>query len=163
MAKNEQIFRIKPKFKKLIKLRSAEIDLNNSELVNEILKSLRAGHTDSAFDMLDDIFDEIEDDELKSIYNDFNKEYYSPPNNFREVDFRSRLKRFVRSKRGQIESLCEDKIFENEIDIKMKPWVQQFNKYDLYTKSNNEFNINELKGYYLKIFFKYFNSEYLVV
>ena len=45
----------------------------------------------------------------------------------------------------------------------MKPWVQQFNKYDLYTKSNNEFNINELKGYYLKIFFKYFNSEYLVV
>lgn len=57
----------------------------------------------------------------------------------------------------------EYKMFENEIDTKMKPWVQQFNKYDLYTKNNNEFNINELKEYYLKIFFKYFNSEYLVV
>ena len=57
----------------------------------------------------------------------------------------------------------EYKMFENEIDIKMKPWVQQFNKYDLYTKNNNEVNINELKEYYLKIFFKYFNSEYLVV
>ncbi|HDP4173504.1 TPA: hypothetical protein P6O31_002641 [Staphylococcus aureus] len=42
MAKSEQIFRIKPKFKKLIKLRSAETDLNNSELVNKILKSTKA-------------------------------------------------------------------------------------------------------------------------
>jgi hypothetical protein len=42
LAKTEQIFRIKPKFKKLIKLRSLEIDLNNSELVNEILKSTKA-------------------------------------------------------------------------------------------------------------------------
>ncbi|MGK4468437.1 hypothetical protein [Mammaliicoccus sciuri] len=42
MEKTEQIFRIKPKFKKLIKLRSAEIDLNNSELINQILKSTKA-------------------------------------------------------------------------------------------------------------------------
>lgn len=41
MAKSEQIFRIKPKFKKLIKIRSAEIDSNNSEIVNYILKSIK--------------------------------------------------------------------------------------------------------------------------
>lgn len=41
MAKTEQIFRIKPKFKKLIKIRSAEIDSNNSEIVNYILKSIK--------------------------------------------------------------------------------------------------------------------------
>lgn len=38
MTKSEQIFRIKPKFKKLIKISSAEIDINNSELVNQIVK-----------------------------------------------------------------------------------------------------------------------------
>ena len=26
--------------------------------------------------------------------------------------------------------------FENKLDLKMKPWVQLFNRYDLYTKSN---------------------------
>lgn len=39
MGKSEQIFRIKPKFKKLIKIKSAEAELNNSELVNLIIKS----------------------------------------------------------------------------------------------------------------------------
>lgn len=38
MTKSEQIFRIKPKFKKLIKISSAEIGINNSELVNQIVK-----------------------------------------------------------------------------------------------------------------------------
>ena len=28
--------------------------------------------------------------------------------------------------------------FENELDLKMKPWVQLFNRYDLYTKSNEK-------------------------
>lgn len=41
MAKSEQIFRIKPKFKKLIKIKSAEIDINNSELVNQIVKTTK--------------------------------------------------------------------------------------------------------------------------
>ena len=46
MAKSEQIFRIKPKFKKLVKLESAEIDLNNSEFVNKVLKSTKESDLD---------------------------------------------------------------------------------------------------------------------
>ncbi|OIJ29079.1 hypothetical protein [Staphylococcus sp. LCT-H4] len=42
MAKSEQIFRIKPKFKKLIKIKSAEIDMSNSELVNQIVKTTKS-------------------------------------------------------------------------------------------------------------------------
>ncbi len=41
MKKSEQIFRIKPKFKKLIKITSAEMDLTNSDLVNLIVKSVK--------------------------------------------------------------------------------------------------------------------------
>ncbi|MEB7040058.1 hypothetical protein [Staphylococcus gallinarum] len=41
MAKSEQIFRIKPKFKKLIKIKSAENETTNSELVNQIIKSIK--------------------------------------------------------------------------------------------------------------------------
>lgn len=41
MAKSEQIFRIKPKFKKLIKIESAELGVTNSELVNSIIKKVK--------------------------------------------------------------------------------------------------------------------------
>ena len=54
-------------------------------------------------------------------------------------------------------------IFENEKDIKMKKWVKTFNKYDLYTKNDTEFNIDNLKIYYLNLFEKYFNSKYIFV
>ena len=49
---------------------------------------------------------------------------------------------------------------ENYIDKKMKPLVKLFNKYDLYTKDNNNQNIKELKNYYRKLV-KKFIPEYI--
>ena len=55
----------------------------------------------------------------------------------------------------------EYKQFENELDTKMKPWVQKFNTYDLYTKTNIKVSINDLKTYYKKIIDKYFKIDML--
>ena len=49
----------------------------------------------------------------------------------------------------------EYKFLENDIDKKMKPYVKLFNKYDLYTKDNNNKNINELKIYYKNLVKKF--------
>ena len=53
--------------------------------------------------------------------------------------------------------------FENEKDRRMKPWVQKFNKYDLYTKENKTFSIEVLKDYYTTLFLTYFPSLELLV
>ena len=42
----------------------------------------------------------------------------------------------------------EYSFLENEDDIKYKPYVKLFNKYDLYTKDKDNKNISELKEYY---------------
>jgi inositol oxygenase len=52
--------------------------------------------------------------------------------------------------------------FENEKDKEIKKYVQMFNKYDLYTKSNNLLNIEELDNYYLTLIKRYFVNEILV-
>jgi inositol oxygenase len=50
--------------------------------------------------------------------------------------------------------------FENIYDTIMKPTVQRFNNYDLYSKENTKNkNIHELKEYYQKIFSKYFKNN----
>ena len=43
----------------------------------------------------------------------------------------------------------------NDKDKKMKAWVKLFNKYDLYTKENLDFDTNTLRLYYGKIVKKY--------
>jgi inositol oxygenase len=51
---------------------------------------------------------------------------------------------------------------EDQCDRDMKPWVQRFNKYDLYTKVNVEYSadqLGELKEYYLGLISKYLGSE----
>jgi inositol oxygenase len=53
--------------------------------------------------------------------------------------------------------------FENKKDIKMKYWVKLFNKYDLYSKENKKVNIEELKGYYLNLYMKYFHNRKLCI
>ena len=45
----------------------------------------------------------------------------------------------------------------NQKDIDMKPLLQKFNKYDLYTKSNNKFD-NDTKNYYNTLIKKYLNG-----
>ena len=45
---------------------------------------------------------------------------------------------------------------ENETDKKMKPFVQLFNHFDLYTKEDTKTNIDELQSYYQSIIDKYF-------
>lgn len=51
---------------------------------------------------------------------------------------------------------------ESKKDINMKPWVQKFNKYDLYTKVDLETDINKLKDYYSKLVIKFFGTEDLL-
>ncbi|XP_053175111.1 inositol oxygenase isoform X1 [Scomber japonicus] len=51
--------------------------------------------------------------------------------------------------RGDYMHLCNDK------DLRMLPWVQEFNKFDLYTKSPNLPNVEELKPYYQSLIDKY--------
>jgi len=53
--------------------------------------------------------------------------------------------------------------FENKKDIKMKYWVKLFNKYDLYSKENKKVNIEEIKGYYLNLYMKYFHNRKLCI
>jgi inositol oxygenase len=47
---------------------------------------------------------------------------------------------------------------ENDKDREMKPWVQRFNKYDLYTKENTKYTMHELlelRAYYDTLIKKY--------
>ena len=44
-------------------------------------------------------------------------------------------------------------------DIRMKHWVRLFNKYDLYSKSNTEIDMESLKIYYLNLYYKFFNNN----
>lgn len=57
----------------------------------------------------------------------------------------------------------EYKQFESEKDKNMLNALQTFNKYDLYSKSNKEINIKEIKQYYSSIFYKYFNKTTLFI
>ena len=47
----------------------------------------------------------------------------------------------------------------NKKDEQYKEWIIDFNKYDLYTKSNTIYNLEEIKDYYLPIAEKYLGSE----
>ncbi len=50
---------------------------------------------------------------------------------------------------GSYAELC------NETDEQYKDWVMDFNKYDLYTKSQKTYDLDEIKAYYLPIAEKY--------
>lgn len=45
--------------------------------------------------------------------------------------------------------------FENEMDREMKPWVLEFNKFDLYTKSVELPDVEKLRPYYQKLCVKF--------
>ena len=47
------------------------------------------------------------------------------------------------------------KCFESEYDKKMLPWVLEFNKFDLYSKSDGLPDIDALKPYYQSLVDKY--------
>lgn len=47
----------------------------------------------------------------------------------------------------------------NDHDQEMFAWVRAFNPYDLYTKSHNRPNVNELRGYYEDLIARYFPAE----
>ena len=57
----------------------------------------------------------------------------------------------------------EYKQFESEKDKDMLNILQTFNKYDLYSKTDKEINIEEIKHYYSSIFKKYFNKTTLFI
>lgn len=51
------------------------------------------------------------------------------------------------------------KYLMNEHDEKMLSAVRHFNKYDLYSKAHEQYNVEELKGYYLELIDEYFPSK----
>ena len=55
-------------------------------------------------------------------------------------------------KENEYQEICDNKDFE------MLPWVKLFNKYDLYTKCETQYSIEELKDYYTPIIKKYLNK-----
>jgi len=56
----------------------------------------------------------------------------------------------------------EYEYFENAKDKRMKRWVKTFNNFDLYTKSNIQTDISELKKYYSSLILKFFGTENLL-
>lgn len=50
---------------------------------------------------------------------------------------------------GDYRQLC------NEQDLAMLPWVQEFNKFDLYTKGSDLPDVDELRPYYQGLIDKY--------
>ncbi|MEL6843235.1 MAG: inositol oxygenase family protein [Bacteroidota bacterium] len=44
---------------------------------------------------------------------------------------------------------------ESPIDAQYKEWIKDFNQYDLYTKSQKVYALDEIKSYYLPIAEKY--------
>ncbi len=53
--------------------------------------------------------------------------------------------------------------FQSQKDKKLYPQLKLFNKYDLYSKCDDIFDIQELKPYYLKLIKKYFKNEFLYI
>jgi inositol oxygenase len=53
--------------------------------------------------------------------------------------------------------------FQSEKDKNLYCQLKLFNKYDLYSKCDDIFDIQELKPYYLKLIKKYFKSEFLYI
>jgi inositol oxygenase len=49
--------------------------------------------------------------------------------------------------------------FMNDYDRRMLPWVQKFNPYDLYSKSDSPPDINELRPYYDELIREYFPAR----
>lgn len=47
---------------------------------------------------------------------------------------------------------------ESPIDAKYKEWIKDFNRYDLYTKSQTIYDLEEIKAYYLPIAEKYLGA-----
>jgi len=47
----------------------------------------------------------------------------------------------------------------NDSDHQMLPWLKEFNKYDLYSKSKVRADVEKLKPYYLSLIHKYFPNE----
>ena len=54
----------------------------------------------------------------------------------------------------------------NEYDRQMRPWLQKFSEYDLYSKDQNTNNIKdnwkELKDYYQKLISEFFSNDVLL-
>lgn len=53
---------------------------------------------------------------------------------------------------------------EDQCDRDMKPWVQRFNRYDLYTKTNIKYTdqeLGQLKEYYNSLIVQYLGSDHL--
>eukprot|EP00245_Coleochaete_scutata_P015455 TRINITY_DN6887_c0_g2_i1.p1 TRINITY_DN6887_c0_g2~~TRINITY_DN6887_c0_g2_i1.p1 ORF type:complete len:328 (-),score=64.93 TRINITY_DN6887_c0_g2_i1:646-1629(-) len=53
------------------------------------------------------------------------------------------------------------KEFMNDFDREMFPWIKEFNKYDLYSKSTEKVDVEELKPYYQSLIAKYFPQREL--
>ena len=53
--------------------------------------------------------------------------------------------------------------FQSEKDKSFFKTLKLFNKYDLYSKSDEIFDVEKLKPYYMKLFRKYFKNEYLYI
>ncbi len=51
--------------------------------------------------------------------------------------------------------------FEQEKDKQYKQWVRHFNRFDLYTKREESFDLNEIKSYYQPIIEKYLGTKHL--
>ena len=47
----------------------------------------------------------------------------------------------------------------NDEDVAMLCWVNEFNKYDLYSKGHTKPKLAEIKGYYDGLFAEYFPPE----
>jgi len=50
---------------------------------------------------------------------------------------------------------------ESPQDVKYKPWVQTFNKYDLYTKENKKVDEEEMREKFSSLVHKFIPSGYL--
>ena len=58
---------------------------------------------------------------------------------------------------------CEYLQFQSEKDKEFLPVLQLFNDYDLYSKSDEIFNIEDLKPYYTTLLSKFFENTYLFI
>jgi inositol oxygenase len=58
---------------------------------------------------------------------------------------------------------CEYLHFQSDKDNEMLPVLQLFNNYDLYSKSDEIFNVEELKPYYTNLIAKFFTNSYLYI
>lgn len=53
--------------------------------------------------------------------------------------------------------------FQNENDKQLFPYLIDFNKYDLYSKSDEIYEINQIKEYYMGLIQKFFTNTYLYI